>query len=131
MNGLGAAISVELLKARRSRVPWAIAAGFSLFPIVGGFFMLILKDPERARQLGLLGAKAELAAGTADWPTFVGLVSQAVAIGGAANEFNLGIDRRGYVCPGIRLHRREDRNRGAKLIPGGPNRGHSQAHHGG
>ena len=83
MTGLGAAFSVELLKARRSRVPWGIAAGFSLFPLVGGLFMLILKDPERARQLGLLGAKAQLAAGTADWPTFVALISQAVAIGGA------------------------------------------------
>ena len=83
MNGLGAAFSVELLKARRSKVPWAIAAGFSLFPLVGGFFMLILKDPERARQLGLLGAKAQLTAGTADWPTFVGFESQAVTIGGA------------------------------------------------
>jgi len=83
VNGLAAAFSVELLKARRSRVPWGIAAGFSLFPIVGGLFMLILKDPERARQLGLLGAKAQLAAGTADWPTFVALVAQAVAIGGA------------------------------------------------
>jgi ABC-2 type transport system permease protein len=83
MNGLAAAVSVEFLKARRSRVPWGIGAGFSLFPIVGGFFMLILKDPERARQLGLLGAKAQLTAGTADWPTFVGLISQACAIGGA------------------------------------------------
>jgi ABC-2 type transport system permease protein len=82
MNGLAAALSVELLKARRSKVPWAIAAAFSLGPVVGGIFMLILKDPERARQLGLLGAKAQLAAGTADWPTFINLVSQAVAIGG-------------------------------------------------
>ncbi len=83
MNGLAAAVSVELLKARRSRVPWGIAAGFSMFPIVGGLFMLILKDPARARQLGLLGAKAQLAAGTADWPTFVALISQAITIGGA------------------------------------------------
>ncbi len=82
MNGLAAAVSVEFLKARRSKVPWAIGAGFSLGPIVGGIFMLILKDPERARQLGLLGAKAQLTAGTADWPTFVSMVSQAVAIGG-------------------------------------------------
>jgi ABC-2 type transport system permease protein len=83
MTGLAAAFSVEWLKARRSRIPWAVAAGFSLFPLVGGFFMLILKDPERARQLGLLGAKAQLTAGTADWPTFVALIAQAVVIGGA------------------------------------------------
>lgn len=82
MNGVLAAIRVEFLKARRSRVPWGIAAGFSLGPAVGGFFMLILKDPGRARQLGLLGAKAQLAAGTADWPTFINVVSQFVVIGG-------------------------------------------------
>ncbi len=83
MNGFTGAFAVELLKARRSRIPWAFAVAFSLFPAVGGFFMLILKDPERARQLGLLGAKAQLAAGTADWPTFVAFESQAVTIGGA------------------------------------------------
>ena len=83
MTGLAAALSTEFLKSRRSKVPWAVGAGFSLAPIVGGIFMLILSDPERARQLGLLGAKAQLTAGTADWPTFISLVSQSVAIGGA------------------------------------------------
>ena len=82
MNGLGAA-SRRAPQGSSFEGSRAIAAGFSLFPLVGGLFMLILKDPERARQLGLLGAKAQLAAGTADWPTFVGLISQAVAIGGA------------------------------------------------
>lgn len=82
MNGLRAAISVELLKSRRSRVPWAIAIGFSIAPLVSGLFMLILKDPDRARQLGLLGQKAQLTAGTADWPTYLNMVGQAVAIGG-------------------------------------------------
>ena len=83
MSGLRAALSVELLKARRSRVPWAISAGFTLAPLVGGLFMLILKNPDAARRLGLLGAKAQLTAGTADWPTFLGLLAQAVAVGGA------------------------------------------------
>jgi ABC-2 type transport system permease protein len=83
MNGLRAAISVELLKSRRSRIPWAVAAGFSLAPLVGGLFMLILKDPDRARQLGLLGQKAQLTAGSADWPTYLNMVAQAIAIGGA------------------------------------------------
>jgi ABC-2 type transport system permease protein len=83
MTGIAAAVSTESLKARRSKVPWAVAAASSIGPIVGGLFMLILKDPERARQLGLLGAKAQLAAGTADWPTYIGLVSQATVIGGA------------------------------------------------
>ena len=82
MNNLASAISTEFLKARRSKVPWAIAAGFSLAPLVAGLFMVILKDPASARQLGLIGAKAQLTAGVADWPTFLGLLAQAVAVGG-------------------------------------------------
>jgi ABC-2 type transport system permease protein len=78
-----AALATEFLKAYRSRVPWGVAAGFSLAPLVMGLFMVILKDPERARALGLLGAKAALTAGTADWPTFWSLLGQAVTVGGA------------------------------------------------
>jgi ABC-2 type transport system permease protein len=80
---LRAALAGELLKARRSRVPWGVAAGFSMAPLVIGLFMLILKDPEGARAFGLLGSKAQLTAGTADWPTFWSLLGQAVTVGGA------------------------------------------------
>ena len=83
MSQLRAAIATEFLKARHSRVPWGVAAGFSMAPLVMGLFMVILKDPEGARPLGLLGAKAQLAAGTADWPTFLRLLGQAIAVGGA------------------------------------------------
>jgi ABC-2 type transport system permease protein len=83
MSQLRSAIATEFLKTRRSRVPWGVAIGFSLAPLVMGLFMLILKDPEGARSLGLLGAKAQLAAGTADWPTFLDLLGQAMAVGGA------------------------------------------------
>jgi len=78
-----AALWAEALKARRSKVPWLTALGFSLAPLVGGLFMIILKDPERARSMGLISAKAQLAAGVADWPTFLGLLAQATAVGGA------------------------------------------------
>ena len=83
MSALRAAVATEFLKSRRSRVPWGVAAGFSLAPLVMGLFMVILKDPEGARALGLLGAKAQLTAGTADWPTYLDLLGQAVAVGGA------------------------------------------------
>jgi ABC-2 type transport system permease protein len=83
MNGLRAALATEWLKARRSRVPWLVLAGFSLVPLVVGLFMVILKDPEGARRLGLLGEKARLTAGTADWPTMLSMLAQAVAVGGA------------------------------------------------
>jgi ABC-2 type transport system permease protein len=79
----GAALWAEALKARRSKVPWLTALGFSLAPLVGGLFMIILKDPARARSWGLISAKAQLAAGVADWPTYLGLLAQATAVGGA------------------------------------------------
>ena len=83
MSNLRTAIAAEWLKSRRSRVPWGVAAGFSVAPLVMGLFMVILKDPEAARNLGLLGAKAQLTAGTADWPTFCDLLGQAIVVGGA------------------------------------------------
>ena len=82
MSVLWTAIGVELRKARHSRVPWGIVVGFSLIPLVGGLFMVILKDPETARRLGLLGTKAQLVGGSADWPTYLGLLEQALAVGG-------------------------------------------------
>jgi|WetSurMetagenome_2_1015567.scaffolds.fasta_scaffold319238_2 ABC-2 type transport system permease protein len=83
MSPFRAALTTEFLKARHSRVPWGIAIGFSIAPLVGGLFMVILKDPDAARSLGLLGTKAQLTAGTADWPTFLNMVGQSVAVGGA------------------------------------------------
>lgn len=83
MNALGTAIRIEALKARRSRVPWLTALGFCLAPIMGGVFMFILQDPERAHDMGLLGTKAQLVSANADWPGFLALLAQAVAIGGA------------------------------------------------
>jgi ABC-2 type transport system permease protein len=49
---------------------------------MGGFFMVVLKDPERARRLGLIGTKAQLLTGIADWPTYLGVLAQATAVGG-------------------------------------------------
>lgn len=83
MNGFSSALWAETLKMRRSKVPLFTALGFSIAPLMGGLFMIILKDPEAARSMGLISAKAQLVAGVADWPTFFGILAQAVAIGGA------------------------------------------------
>jgi ABC-2 type transport system permease protein len=82
MSGFLAALWAEGLKARRSKVSGLTAAGLLLLPLIAGLFMLILKDPARARALGLLGAKAQLVAGAADWPTLFGMLAQGLAIGG-------------------------------------------------
>jgi ABC-2 type transport system permease protein len=83
MSPFVAAFWTEILKMRRSRVPLFTSIGFSFVALVDGLFMVIMKDPEAARKMGLISAKAQLLAGTADWPTFFNVLAQAVAVGGA------------------------------------------------
>jgi len=77
-----AALWAELLKVRRSLVPWVTVAAFTVAGLVGGFFMFVLQNPERARSLGLLGAKAQFAGGTADWAGYFAFIAQIAAVGG-------------------------------------------------
>jgi ABC-2 type transport system permease protein len=82
MNLFLSSIWAEALKARRSKVPLLASIGFTLAPLMDGLFMFIMKDPERAREMGLLSTKAQLAISTADWTAFFGVLTQAVAVGG-------------------------------------------------
>jgi ABC-2 type transport system permease protein len=76
------ALWAELMKVRRSRLPLISVLAFTIAAGVGGLFMFILANPARARALGLLGAKAKLLNGAADWPTYLGFLAQTVAVGG-------------------------------------------------
>jgi ABC-2 type transport system permease protein len=76
------AVWAELLKARRSWLPLVSVAAFGVGAGVGGLFMFILQDVQRARSLGLLGAKAQLGGGEADWPGYLSLLAQVTAVGG-------------------------------------------------
>lgn len=82
MNSFYSALWAETLKARRSKVPLLASIGFTLAPLMGGLFMFIMKDPERAREMGLLSVKAQLTISSADWLTFFSVLTQAIAIGG-------------------------------------------------
>ena len=83
MTNLFSAFWVETLKLRRSKVPLFIAIGYSIPPLVGGLFMIILKDPEAARSMGLISTKAQITAGTAEWSTMFNMLAQATAVGGS------------------------------------------------
>jgi ABC-2 type transport system permease protein len=82
VSGLAAALRAEWLKARRSNALWLTALGFSLAPLVGALFMIVLRDPDWARRAGLLNAKAQALSGAADWPSYWSLLAQATAVGG-------------------------------------------------
>jgi ABC-2 type transport system permease protein len=79
---LGAALWAETLKARRARMPLLTLAGFSLAPLMGALFMKILLDPVWAARFGALTTKAQFSAAHGDWPTYFGLLTQALAVGG-------------------------------------------------
>lgn len=82
MNNILQTTRVELLKARRSKMPLLTLIAFSLAPLAGGFFMFVLKDPQLAQRMGVISMKAQIVGGTADWPTYMSILAQAVAIGG-------------------------------------------------
>ena len=79
---IAAALWAELLKVRRSRAPLVTVVAFTLAGLVGGLFMFVFQDPGRARALGLLGTKAQLASGQADWAGYFALTAQIIAVGG-------------------------------------------------
>src|SRR5260370_32662839 len=79
---LGAAVWAETRKARRARMPMLTLAGFSLVPLMGALFMKILLDPAWAARFGALTTKAQFSAAHGDWPTYFGLLTEALAVGG-------------------------------------------------
>ena len=82
MQFIGDAIGIEFMKARHSRVPGLTLLGFSLAPLTGGLFMKILLDPTWAQRFGAMTVRAKLSATVADWSTYFGILTQAVAVGG-------------------------------------------------
>lgn len=81
MSNLRQAIWVETLKALRSRMPLLTLLAMALLPLGGGFFMIVLRDPELARQTGLISTKARITVGVADWPAYLSFLSTAIMAG--------------------------------------------------
>jgi ABC-2 type transport system permease protein len=83
MRPFFSAFWAESLKVRRSKVTLLTAIAFSALPFIAGLFMFILKDPERARSMGLISVKAQMTAGVADWPTYFQVLLLGTGIAGA------------------------------------------------
>lgn len=76
------ALLAELKKQKHSSIVWVTFAAFALAPIMGGLFMLIAQHPDRIAQNGMLRQKAEMMSFAADWNSYLGILSQAVGVGG-------------------------------------------------
>ncbi len=79
---LGQVLAAEFLKLRRSRITWLSWLAFSVMPLAGALFVWIVKEPERAARLGLMGQKAQLTGVSADWPSYFTILDQAACAGG-------------------------------------------------
>ena len=81
MGHFTAALQAESIKIRKSKMIWITLVIFTMAPLMGGFFMFVLKDPELARTSGLLGDKAQIL-GEATWPAYFSLLAQIIGVGG-------------------------------------------------
>src|SRR5215469_11072497 len=82
INDLTNAIWIEVRKAARSRMPRFTALGLLLLPLGIAFIMFVVKDPEFARKVGLISTKANLLGRSANWPSYLSLLAQALAVVG-------------------------------------------------
>jgi ABC-2 type transport system permease protein len=78
----GQVLVTEFVKLRRSKVPWGTLAGLSLAPLGLALFMWIVREPGRAAQLGLLGAKANLSGLEATGPAYLSTLTIVFGVGG-------------------------------------------------
>jgi len=78
MKSIGATFWAESLKIHRSRIFLiSFLVSFSI-PLMMGFLMFIVKNPEFSSKLGIVSMKASMF-GKADWPTYLGLLTEGIA----------------------------------------------------
>jgi ABC-type transport system involved in multi-copper enzyme maturation permease subunit len=75
-------VAAEFLKLRRSKVTWLTFAALALAPLGIALLMWIVRDPDRAARLGLLGTKANLSGLEATWPAYSTMMTQVIGTAG-------------------------------------------------
>lgn len=75
-------LRAELIKNKYSNILWVTFIAFALAPLMGGIFMLIMRNPEAMDKAGGLSAKVQMMNFKADWDSYFGILTQAVGVGG-------------------------------------------------
>lgn len=78
----GQVLATEFMKLRRAKATRATLAVLAMMPPGIALFMWIVREPERAAQLGLLGTKASLAGLEATWPEYFYMLTLVFGVGG-------------------------------------------------
>ncbi|MEX2591174.1 MAG: ABC transporter permease [Anditalea sp.] len=82
MKGQIQALKAELIKNKYSSSLWVTFIAFSLAPLMGGVFMLIMRNPDAMENAGALKAKAQMMDFSTDWKSYIGILTQAIGVGG-------------------------------------------------
>ena len=82
MNGQLQALKAEWIKNKHSPILWVSFIAFSLAPVMGGVFMLMMKDPQVMANPGSLNTKIKMMEFSANWDAYLGILTQAVGVGG-------------------------------------------------
>lgn len=72
----------EVYKNKRARATWISFIAFSLAPLFGAVFMLLMMDKGYEGLSGTLKSKAVMMSFNADWTSLLALLSNAVGVGG-------------------------------------------------
>jgi ABC-type transport system involved in multi-copper enzyme maturation permease subunit len=75
-------LSAEMLKIKHSKIVWFSFLAFSIAPLMGGIFIVLLQRPETVTRSAALYAKAASMGFSADWNAYLALLTQAVGVGG-------------------------------------------------
>lgn len=76
------ALQAELIKNKYSRIVWVTFIAFALAPVMGGIFILVIRDPEALAKAGGLAAKVRAIGFSPSWNSYLGVLTQAVGVGG-------------------------------------------------
>lgn len=80
MKDIFSSIWAEGLKVRKSKILWMSILFFLFMPFMVGVLIFVVKNPEFASKLGMVGTKAAmLRFGNPDWTTYFGLLNQMIA----------------------------------------------------
>jgi ABC-2 type transport system permease protein len=80
MKSIFPAVWAESLKSYRSKMLWITILAAFFLPFMIGVLMFVVKNPEFAGKLGLIGTKsAMLRFENTDWQTYFGLLNQIIA----------------------------------------------------
>lgn len=76
------ALKAEFLKNKYSGILWVTFIAFAIAPLMGGVFMLIMRSPEALSNAGAFSEKIKFMEFSATWNSYLGLLTQAIGIGG-------------------------------------------------